>query len=299
MNNTEDTARYADIFGALGSEPRLEIMRLLFAAYPQGLTVGDIQADLKIPNSTLSHHLEKLRVEGLVTSKRDRQFLWYSANAETVGELLSFLYSGCVAVCVDSLSSANMPQIPEAEQIIVPRLTTSKVGFMFTNFLRSIDTFLSGMFDKFYLPRGYERFTQKAIQSIVLAQNESCRLTHAYVGTEQLLLGLLDEGTGIAAQVLTAAGANASEVRREVEKIIGRGSGTPTEIPFTPRAKKTLEIAVEQSQQLGHNYVGTEHLLLGILQEGHGLGARVLENLEFSLKSLEQQLRTAMNALSQ
>lgn len=79
------------------------------------------------------------------------------------------------------------------------------------------------------------------------------------------MLGLLDEGTGIAAQVLTAAGANASEVRREVEKIIGRGSGTPTEIPFTPRAKKTLEIAVEQSQQLGHNYVGTEYLLLGIL----------------------------------
>ena len=297
MDITEDTARYADIFGALGSEPRLEIMRLLFAAYPQGLTVGDIQAHLKIPNSTLSHHLEKLRVEGLVMSKRERQFLWYSANAETVEELLSFLYNGCVAVCVDSLSSAsNMPQIPEAEQIIEPPQTTSKVGFMFTNFLRSIDTFLSGMFDKFYLPRGYERFTQKAIQSIILAQNESHRLTHAYVGTEQLLLGLLDEGTGIAAQVLTAAGANASEVRREVEKFIGRGSGTPTEIPFTPRAKKTLEIAVEQSQQLGHNYVGTEHLLLGILQEGHGLGARVLENLEFNLKSLEQQLRTAMNA---
>jgi DNA-binding transcriptional ArsR family regulator len=295
----KDTAHYADLFAALGSEPRLEIMRLLFAAYPNGLTVGEIQAQLKIPNSTLSHHLEKLRVEGLVNSKRDKQYLWYSANAETVEELLSFLYNGCaIGDRTAQLEENNPPFIPEAEQIIEPSQPASKEGFMFEEFLRSIGYFLlsGGMFNKCYLPRGFERFTQKAIQSISLAQNESQRLEHAFVGTEQMILGLLDEGTGIAAQVLTTAGVNANDVRREVEKIIGRGRGTPLELPFTPRAKKALELAVEQSHQLSHSYVGTEHLLLGILIEGQGLGVRVLENLGFNAKNLEQQLQAAMNS---
>lgn len=293
----EETTRYADIFAALGSEPRLEIMRLLLAAYPQGLNVGDLQAQLKIPNSTLSHHLEKLRVEGLVASKRERQFLWYSANAETVEGLLSFLYNGCAVDDRSASLAPYSPKIPEAEQLTQSTQTTpSKVGFMFNNFLRSIETLLSGMFDKFYLPKGFERFTRRAIQSIFLAQDESRRLSHAYVGTEQLLLGLLEEGTGIAAQVLAAAGVHSEAVRQEVEAIIGQGNGTPTEIPFTPRAKKTLAIAVEQSSQLGHNYIGTEHLLLGILQEGQGLGVRVLENLKFNSKTLEQQLRTAIDS---
>ncbi len=90
-----DTARYADMFAALGSEPRLRIVRLLLSAHPEGLTVGDIQAELEIPNSTLSHHLEKLRMEGLVNSRKDRQWIWYSANSEALEDLLSFLYAEC------------------------------------------------------------------------------------------------------------------------------------------------------------------------------------------------------------
>ena len=94
MNN-EGTARYADMFAALGAEPRLQIVRLLLSAHPEGLIVSDIQAELEIPNSTLSHHLEKLRMEGLVTVRKDKQWLWYSANAEVLQDLLGFLYAEC------------------------------------------------------------------------------------------------------------------------------------------------------------------------------------------------------------
>jgi ATP-dependent Clp protease ATP-binding subunit ClpC len=90
-----DTARYADMFAALGSEPRLEIVRLLLAAHPTGMIVGDLQLQLDIPNSTLSHHLEKLRMEGLVESRKDKQWIWYSANAEALQDLLAFLYAEC------------------------------------------------------------------------------------------------------------------------------------------------------------------------------------------------------------
>jgi len=91
----EGTARYADMFAALGAEPRLQIVRLLLSAHPEGMIVSDIQAELDIPNSTLSHHLEKLRMEGLVTVRKDRQWLWYSANAEGLQDLLGFLYAEC------------------------------------------------------------------------------------------------------------------------------------------------------------------------------------------------------------
>jgi ArsR family transcriptional regulator, arsenate/arsenite/antimonite-responsive transcriptional repressor len=92
---SSDTAKYADMFAALGAEPRLQIVRLLLSAHPDGMIVSDIQADLEIPNSTLSHHLEKLRMEGLVSVRKDKQWLWYSANAEALQDLLGFLYAEC------------------------------------------------------------------------------------------------------------------------------------------------------------------------------------------------------------
>lgn len=92
---TGDTARYADMFAALGAEPRLQIVRLLLSAHPDGLIVGDLQTELDIPNSTLSHHLEKLRMEGLVSVRKDKQWLWYSANADALQDLLAFLYAEC------------------------------------------------------------------------------------------------------------------------------------------------------------------------------------------------------------
>jgi DNA-binding transcriptional ArsR family regulator len=91
----EGTARYADMFAALGAEPRLQIVRLLLSAHPEGMIVSDLQAELDIPNSTLSHHLEKLRMEGLVTVRKDKQWLWYSVNAQGLQDLLGFLYAEC------------------------------------------------------------------------------------------------------------------------------------------------------------------------------------------------------------
>jgi len=125
----------------------------------------------------------------------------------------------------------------------------------------------------------------------MLAQEEARRLGHNFVGTEQILLGLIGEGTGVAAKVLKSMGVNLKDARIEVEKIIGRGSGfVAVEIPFTPRAKRVLELSLEEARQLGHNYIGTEHLLLGLIREGEGVAARVLENLGVDLSKVRTQV---------
>nr|QCI05386.1 Clp protease ATP binding subunit [Crouania attenuata] len=137
----------------------------------------------------------------------------------------------------------------------------------------------------------FERFTEKAIKVIMLAQEEARRLGHNFVGTEQILLGLIGEGTGIAAQVLKSMNVNLKDARIEVEKIIGRGSGfVAVEIPFTPRAKRVLELSLEEARQLGHNYIGTEHLLMGLVLEGEGVAARVLENLAVNVASIRTEV---------
>ncbi len=137
----------------------------------------------------------------------------------------------------------------------------------------------------------FERFTEKAIKVIMLAQEEARRLGHNFVGTEQILLGLIGEGTGVAAKVLKSMGVSLKDARVEVEKIIGRGSGfVAVEIPFTPRAKRVLELSLEEARQLGHNYIGTEHLLLGLIREGEGVAARVLENLGVDLTKVRSQV---------
>ena len=126
----------------------------------------------------------------------------------------------------------------------------------------------------------FEHFTDKAIKAIMLAQEEARRLRHNLVGTEQILLGLIGEGTGVAALVLTEMGVTLQDARTEVEKIIGRGSRfVSAEIPFTPKVKRVFEQAFEEARGLGNNYIGTEHLLLGLLREGEGVAAKVLENL--------------------
>ena len=142
------------------------------------------------------------------------------------------------------------------------------------------------MFERFF-----ERFTEKANKVMVLAWEEANRLGHNYVGTELILLGLIGEGTGVAAKVLKSRGVNLRDARIEVEKIIGRGSGfVAVDIPFTPKAKRVLELSLEEARQLGHNYIGTEHLLLGLIGEGTGVGARVLENLGVDLSKVRTQV---------
>ena len=120
----------------------------------------------------------------------------------------------------------------------------------------------------------------------MLSKEEARRLSHNFVGTEQLLLGLVGEGTGIGAKALKSVGLNLKETRFEVEKLIGRGSGFKApEVPFTPRCKRLLEDSFDESRRLGHNYIGTEHLVLGLLRENEGVAVKVLENLsiDFSM----------------
>ncbi|MEB3185905.1 MAG: Clp protease N-terminal domain-containing protein, partial [bacterium] len=137
----------------------------------------------------------------------------------------------------------------------------------------------------------FERFTEKAIKVIMLAQEEARRLGHNFVGTEQILLGLIGEGTGVAAKTLKSLGVSLKDARIEVEKIIGRGSGfVAVEIPFTPRAKRVLELSWDEARQLGHNYIGTEHLLLGLIREGEGVAVRVLENLGVDLSRVRSNV---------
>lgn len=133
----------------------------------------------------------------------------------------------------------------------------------------------------------FEHFTSEAIKVIMLAQEEARRLGHNFVGTEQILLGLMGEGTGVAAKVLTEMGVTLKDARREVEKIIGRGSGfVPPEIPFTPKVKSLFEQSFREAHNLGNNYINTEHLLLGLTEAGEGVAAKVLQNLGVDLKSV-------------
>jgi ATP-dependent Clp protease ATP-binding subunit ClpC len=133
----------------------------------------------------------------------------------------------------------------------------------------------------------FEHFTSEAIRVIMLAQEEARRLGHNFVGTEQILLGLMGEGTGVAAKVLTELGVTLKEARREVEKIIGRGTGfVPPEIPFTPKVKSLFEQSFKEARSLGHNYINTEHLLLGLTEAGEGVAAKVLQNLGVELQTI-------------
>src|SRR5882724_6294899 len=136
------------------------------------------------------------------------------------------------------------------------------------------------------------RFTERAQRVILIAQEEAKRLNHDYVGTEHILLGLIALGEGVAAQVLANLGVDLRRVRSEVEKIVGTGDNVMLlgEIPFTPRAKKVLEYAVEEAQNMGHSHVGTEHLLLGLIREEEGVAARVLENLGVRLDVVREEV---------
>ncbi|MGV1004025.1 MAG: ATP-dependent Clp protease ATP-binding subunit [Candidatus Nanopelagicales bacterium] len=137
----------------------------------------------------------------------------------------------------------------------------------------------------------FERFTDRARRVVVLAQEEARMLNHNYIGTEHILLGLIHEGEGVAAKALESLGISLEAVRSQVEEIIGQGQQAPTgHIPFTPRAKKVLELSLREALQLGHNYIGTEHILLGLIREGDGVAAQVLVKLGADLNRVRQQV---------
>src|SRR6201984_1739824 len=137
----------------------------------------------------------------------------------------------------------------------------------------------------------FERFTDRARRVLVLAQEEARLLNHNFIGTEHILLGLIHEGEGVAAKALESLGVSLEAVREKVEGLLGRGQQDPAgHIPFTPRAKKVLELSLREALQLGHNYIGTEHILLGLIREGDGVAAQVLVKLGADLNRVRQQV---------
>ena len=145
----------------------------------------------------------------------------------------------------------------------------------------------------------FERFTDRARRVVVLAQEEARLLNHNYIGTEHILLGLIHEGEGVAAKALESLGISLEAVRSQVEEIIGQGSQSPSgHIPFTPRAKKVLELSLREALQLGHNYIGTEHILLGLIREGEGVAAQVLVKLGADLSRVRQQVIQLLSGYS-
>src|SRR5437773_4897710 len=138
----------------------------------------------------------------------------------------------------------------------------------------------------------FDRFNDRAKRVLALAQDEAIRFNHNYIGTEHLLLGLVREGEGVAARVLDSLGVELSKVRTAVEFIIGRGDSTtsPSEITLSPRTKKVIELAIDEARKLGHSHVGTEHLLLGLVREGEGIAAGVLESLGVNLDKVRHQV---------
>jgi ATP-dependent Clp protease ATP-binding subunit ClpA len=155
---------------------------------------------------------------------------------------------------------------------------------------------MPGRFDR--LDRGdrFDKFTERARKVLSLARGEAVRFNHNYIGTEHLLLGLVREGDGVAARVLVKMGVQLKVVRHEVEFIIGRGDRIVLgEIGMTPRAKKVLELAVDEARRLNHHYIGTEHLLLGLIREGEGIAAGVLEKLGVNLREARQNILVMLN----
>ncbi len=143
----------------------------------------------------------------------------------------------------------------------------------------------------------FKRFTNRARRVVVLGQEEARTLRHDHMGTEHILLGLLAEGEGIAAQVLQRAGITLGAARAEIEEIVGCGDAAPPgHIPFTPRAKKVLELALREALHLGHSFLGTEHILLGLIREGEGVAAAVLVKLGADLKELRDTVLTELQA---
>jgi ATP-dependent Clp protease ATP-binding subunit ClpC len=137
----------------------------------------------------------------------------------------------------------------------------------------------------------FERFTDRARRVVVRAQDEARMLDHNYVGPEHVLLGLIHEGSGLAAKVLESLGISGETVRQRVEEIIGRGKQAPSgRIPFTPQSKKLLELALQESRALGHSYIGTEHILLGLIRQGEGVAAQVLSELGADLDGARAQV---------
>ncbi|MDD5496440.1 MAG: Clp protease N-terminal domain-containing protein, partial [Candidatus Omnitrophica bacterium] len=144
----------------------------------------------------------------------------------------------------------------------------------------------------------FNRFTERARKVILLAKEEAKRFNHDYIGTEHILLGLVREGEGVAAAVLASFGLSSDKIRLEVEKLVQPGPSTiiSGDLPFTPKAKKVIELAMDEARELGHNYIGTEHLLLGLIREGEGVASQVLMNMGLQLNKVREEVMNLLGS---
>ncbi len=244
------TTQYAELIAALGSTTRLEILLLLIAAHPQGLLSRELQDKLSLPSSTLSHHLDKLRQRSWIESQPDERGTRYTLQVKTLENLLIFFY---VESC-DRQSLLDWSAIPAQKQRyirdqLLPR-QPEPIG-------------LEGLIDHAI----YKRLSGKAMQALLLARSEALRMGHQQIGSEDIVLGLMAEGSGLAATALNSWGLTLEPARRAIERYLGTSRYSDRDLHFDARAQQVLSLALDEATAAGHPLINTEHLLLALIRE--------------------------------
>ncbi|MDB9313755.1 helix-turn-helix domain-containing protein [Spirulina sp. CS-785/01] len=280
---TNNITRYADLLAALGSPTRLTLIRLLVKKHPQGMIAGELQARLQLTPEKLRYHLEKLKQQGLIQVNPDGDNLVYTVDVSLLEDLLAFFYA----------EWSVRQQIVDWDRVHEKKDAWLK------------DSLAAELADpdnlEHLLPLSiYERLGGKALQVLLLARSESSRIQHNFIGTEQILLGLMREGSGNAAKSLYDWGMQLDQARIAVQQFIGEGRGSGEEIPFTPRAQQVLHYALEEAIAGGHIIINTEHLLLGIVREWEiskqhheplSVASKLLSQVPVSPQEMLQHLR--------
>lgn len=286
----DNITRYADLLAALGSTARLTIVRLLVKKHPQGMMEGELQARLKIPQAKLAPHLGKLQQQGLVRSRREGKYLFYAIDVDILEDLLAFFYAECCVrhrvVDWSKVSAMKDEFVSENHFLDVPDENDLE---------HLIDTAI------------YDRLGGKALQVLLLARNEAARLQHNFIGTEQILLGLMGEGSGEAARLLKSWGMDLVQTRKIVKEFIGEGRGTGDKVPLTPKAKRVLEISFEEAIERGNMLINTEHILLGLIREWQtsrkqeeqlSVASRLLSQLSVNSQTMLEQLQSNLGEIA-
>ncbi|WP_204105978.1 MULTISPECIES: metalloregulator ArsR/SmtB family transcription factor [Spirulina sp. CCY15215] len=280
----DNITRYADLLAALGSTARLTIVRLLVKKHPQGMMQGEIQARLKIPQAKLMPHLAKLQQQGLVRSRQEDQYLYYGIDVDLLEDLLAFFYAEC---CVRR-RVVDWSKVSERKDELI-----TENHFLYIPEDDDLEHLIDGAI--------YDRLGGKSLQVLLLARNEAARLNHNFIGTEQILLGLMGEGSGEAARSLKSWGMDLVQTRKEVKEFIGEGRGTGEEVPLTPKAKRVLEFSLEEAIAGGNLLINTEHILLGLIREWQAsweikdtlsVASRLLSQLSLDAKTMMEELRS-------
>ncbi|MGK7929121.1 MAG: metalloregulator ArsR/SmtB family transcription factor [Spirulina sp.] len=278
----DNITRYADLLAALGSTARLTIVRLLVKKHPQGMMESELQARLKIPQAKLVPHLSKLQQQGLVRSRREDKFMYYAIDVDILEDLLAFFYAEC---CV--------------RRRVVDWSKVSEMKDELVSDDRFLDVAEEDDLEHLVDTAIYDRLGGKALQVLLLARNEAARLQHNFIGTEQILLGLMGEGSGEAARLLKSWGMELVQTRKMVKEFIGEGRGTGEKVPLTPKAKRVLEFALEEAIEGGNLLINTEHILLGLIREWQvarereetlSVASRLLSQLPVNVKTMIAQL---------